>query len=540
MRDEFMIQRQGKQYVLFAGLLEEAHQQELKSIDTQLLQIPTPDNGNVAIVKATVVLGGEHGLTGEPLHQSFSGIGDASPENVGRNIVPHIIRMAECVPLGAEMLTEEGWKKHNELAVGETVFAYDIETDQLKRVPLLDVRTFDAAPVVSIKGRSVDVVCTPDHKWAVTNQAGKSRLRPTNKLIPSDSIVVAARAESGSLRMSKRDAAILGWLATDGSMSDYHVTDTYGTWGPYTRAYIQQSKPHYVEEVRGLVAGLATEDTQESWEQMMPSGQISVCQRTHRFRLKAAYIKHLRRKTGLEEWSDLPGIVLRLAHTARVAMLDAMLKGDGSKNSYGRWTFGKKRKPGVMEAFEILCTLEGVALGKLQKCKMPNGEMLPVRALRANRRLTAPYLRIEEEGAAKVWCPSTMYGTWVMRQNGCILITGNTRAKARALRDAVNVGATALEELGDDPPEDAPRAPVRPQEQQHTQQRPAPRGQSTQEQNKEDLPATGKQLKYLETLIEDVVEDGVARFEEMVGKPVAELTRAEASEWIGRLSGKAS
>lgn len=86
MRDEFLITRQGKQYVLYAGLLDEAHSRGLRGIDTELIQVPDDENGNVAIVKATAEMeDGSH----------FSGIGDASPENVGRNIVPHIIRMAE-------------------------------------------------------------------------------------------------------------------------------------------------------------------------------------------------------------------------------------------------------------------------------------------------------------------------------------------------------------------------------------------------------------------------------------------------------------
>jgi len=86
MRDEFMITRQGKQYVLFAGLLDEAHSLGLRGIDTDLIQVPDESNGNVAIVKATAEM--EDG-------RRFSGIGDASPENVGRNIAPHVIRMAE-------------------------------------------------------------------------------------------------------------------------------------------------------------------------------------------------------------------------------------------------------------------------------------------------------------------------------------------------------------------------------------------------------------------------------------------------------------
>ncbi len=86
MRDEFMITRQGKQYVLFAGLLDEAHSRGLRGIDTELIQVPGESNGQVAIVKATAEM--DDG-------RRFSGIGDASPENVGRNIVPHVIRMAE-------------------------------------------------------------------------------------------------------------------------------------------------------------------------------------------------------------------------------------------------------------------------------------------------------------------------------------------------------------------------------------------------------------------------------------------------------------
>ena len=86
MRDEFKIQRQGKTYVLFSGLLSEAHERGLQGIDTELVQVPGAENGNVAIVKAVVEM--EDG-------RKFSGLGDASPENVGRNIVPHLLRMAE-------------------------------------------------------------------------------------------------------------------------------------------------------------------------------------------------------------------------------------------------------------------------------------------------------------------------------------------------------------------------------------------------------------------------------------------------------------
>lgn len=83
---DFVVNRQGKDMVLYSGLLDHAHHHGLKSILTAIEQLPTIDNGHLAVVKAIVTL--DDGRT-------FCGIGDASPENVGRMIALHCVRMAE-------------------------------------------------------------------------------------------------------------------------------------------------------------------------------------------------------------------------------------------------------------------------------------------------------------------------------------------------------------------------------------------------------------------------------------------------------------
>ena len=85
MKREFVINRHGKDYVLYAGLLDEAHLQGLQSIKTELVQVPTAQNGHVAICTAEVVT--ERG--------TYTGIGDADPANVNQMMANALIRMAE-------------------------------------------------------------------------------------------------------------------------------------------------------------------------------------------------------------------------------------------------------------------------------------------------------------------------------------------------------------------------------------------------------------------------------------------------------------
>ncbi len=74
-----------KEVVTYPGLLSKAHEEGLQRIATRLVQVPSEDNGRIAIAKALV----------ETAKGRYEGIGDASPENVNSFIVPHLIRMAE-------------------------------------------------------------------------------------------------------------------------------------------------------------------------------------------------------------------------------------------------------------------------------------------------------------------------------------------------------------------------------------------------------------------------------------------------------------
>ena len=89
MRKEFMVERQGKTFCLYAGLLDLAHQNGLQSIKTSLIQIPHESNNRTAICSATVI------LLKNDIEMEFTGIGDSSPNNVAPAMQNCLIRMAE-------------------------------------------------------------------------------------------------------------------------------------------------------------------------------------------------------------------------------------------------------------------------------------------------------------------------------------------------------------------------------------------------------------------------------------------------------------
>lgn len=82
--DKFIQQISGKEFILYAGLVDLGHQAGMESIEVELLQIPSTDNDMTAIVKARI----------KTKEKVFEDIGDAGPKSVGNMIKPHIIRMA--------------------------------------------------------------------------------------------------------------------------------------------------------------------------------------------------------------------------------------------------------------------------------------------------------------------------------------------------------------------------------------------------------------------------------------------------------------
>ena len=83
--ERFITNIKGKDFVLYAGVLDLASIRGLMKLEVELIQFPTKENGHEAICRAVA-----EGKNGEV----FSDIGDANPNNCVSMIAKHLIRMA--------------------------------------------------------------------------------------------------------------------------------------------------------------------------------------------------------------------------------------------------------------------------------------------------------------------------------------------------------------------------------------------------------------------------------------------------------------
>lgn len=393
----------------------------------------------------------------------FEGTGQykpLSPEQRANQVM-----RCECVPLDSEILTRAGWKCHNQVSPGDEVLAYDCTSDTCRWTPLLAVSVYESASLIRLHSLNFDVRCTPDHSWAIEKKGyvpcsdGRRCLRgpyanrgldrgliKAHALKTSHRIILAApETGTGESVLTPAEAAVMGWAITDGTIQRR---------ASHRRIAICQSKEENFAAIREAVTAMVGRPVNEcvtvTGSHTFPTGRTYATKPQRWWYLPADASRSLLEKAGFEDGGHecMPNLAARLSSPARRAMLDAMLRADADKRRI--FTKGKRW---VMDTLQMLCILEGIALGREH-----DRPSVIAQTLKKTRHIAVNFLKKEDAGTAAVWCPTTEYGTWVMRQNRTVTITGNTKAKRRATFSIAGLGMSDSPDTSED--EYIPRGPV--------------------------------------------------------------------------------
>jgi hypothetical protein len=126
------------------------------------------------------------------------------------------------------------------------------------------------------------------------------------------------------------------------------------------------------------------------------------------------------------DWVDE---ICKLSDPELHAMMQGFLLADGCRPASKKtWEFAQAEGP-LLDAFlTCLYLISDTRISVMQKCRVkgPNQRMGYNVAQTGNTFMRTKDMSLRHEGRGPVWCPTTEFGTWVMKQDDFITITGNT------------------------------------------------------------------------------------------------------------------
>lgn len=311
-------QAQGRDDLVYMGYMESD------------IELKTPQGSTT--IKVIHAGGGSayaYSYSSQKLAESFSG-----GEKPSIAIIGHYHKQEYCVSLDSEILTRSGWKKYNELFVGEEVLGYNLETGMSEWTTLRKINITPPTTLNFYSNAKFAINCTPDHQW-VWEQNGERFLAALDKVSPKQN--------------NSRPLLIQAARAPDGP-------------------------------------GLGQLNHQD-----LLNRDLSVLS------------------------------VLKMTSAERQSFLLGLMAGEGSR-AHQTISFAQNDGP-VNDAFTLAAFLEGRATGK--PYKISDSDTLRTSLFQTPYRDYRIKNAIDKTTTEQTWCPTTGLGTWVMRQNGQITITGN-------------------------------------------------------------------------------------------------------------------
>lgn len=405
----------------------------------RLRQMVLPDSGDVIVDcdYSNLELYMAHHLTGdeallEGLQKDLHRTTAAAMYMVDYSEVTDVQRQSAkpvnfgCVPLETKVLTPGGWKTHEQVQVGDQTLGYNPKTGQSEWTEITEVHHYSDAPTVLLKGGyNWHATTTANHNWYTRNQWGLERFETTTKMSSGSNILLSAPADTPGtgLNITPDEAAIIGWLVTDGTFKFIKGNGIVGR--------IYQKKIEGLADIRRLLKNIDhtvrfREKTGMYW-----------------FFLRAVYLRDLAIRANLdnlridEEW------ILQLDNAQRSAFLEAAHLAEGHTLDTGVRIIGQNVGD-VQRAIALAAYMSGHFVRDfVENCPggtAPHHRMRLGKAHITNQRLKRTAATVQD-----VWCVTTGLGTWTMLHDGQTMLTGNSGyniGPAKLARDINLIGVT--------------------------------------------------------------------------------------------------
>jgi hypothetical protein len=415
-----------------------------------ILLMGDPDAGDKikSIIFDRQILETDIKLRAELIDRILFGLDIISQATTSGEDVNHFGAWQACLTSDVEIMTSRGWRRHDELIIGEDVLTLNHDTGLSEWNPLGNIHCYEVTDqeMVELSSKTHHSISTLNHRWPVLHRTteamrvGQYRRWTTGEgLTQTHRLVCAAPSadQPAEAKYSDDLVELVGWYWTEGG------AETSGG-----RARIYQSERVNPTNTARIRRALTRLYGQASTEMMSTKTGPRGLERTNTLRVP--------------RWTETArngGMVMfTLNHAAAEAILahapnrvvtldfiraltDAQLElfvsvsalGDGHTRRSGRITIGQK-DPAALDAVELAAILSGYKTRRYTSTT--NGFKRHIQHCLDIGTKTVVSL---ERGAigrthytGTVWCPTTTNGSWLARNSrGQVFYTGNSADELR-------------------------------------------------------------------------------------------------------------
>lgn len=348
-----------------------------------------------------------------------------------------------CVDDETEILTVNGWKHEKDVSVGDSVIGYDVNS---KKVVVTDVThkhvysDENGIHVYEFNSPTFNAVSTEDHRWVVCESDEEPRFKTSQNIWknkwPDYPILRVDDNDLPGNSLSDDYLKLLGWIMTDGYFSkQYYGIEIYQSTRREKNALIYHNM---IETLNNL--GFSFNDKSDDGIY-------------HTIYINKNDILYDLWKSNPDRTLSFDFVSTLSQHQAEVLMW-AMIEGDGTLGDNGKssnitFTCNSVERKDVFQylAFIAGCATNAYRISAEDANRWTNGKLYPslsnktpvvvkndywtISVLRVKRAHIYPHHK-SERFVNKVWCVTTGTGTWVMRRNGKVSITGNSVVQGSA------------------------------------------------------------------------------------------------------------
>jgi PBSX family phage portal protein len=384
----------------------------------------------------------------DALFQSYD---ERNADKVGQSFrLPRILRgdvrdfNRSCYSADTETLTENGWKKYDQIGPDEKIAAYDPKTDQICFVVPKKKLVYEVVDeeMIRFANKKTDCLVTRDHTmyvrkstptsvWQVLEAGQVDHLKFKVKVAGSRwegreqtsfSLPKACEIERGHGHGISSDVKFDDWLEFLGYfLSEGGLVLTAHPSAPFL-VYIDQKKPGPREKIRACLDRIG-------WKY---STQIKPCGTTHFLLSNRCLRDWLVDNVGhnSHDW-HIPDDYLKLSSRQLHILFDAMMLGDGSVGKNGTsWSYYSASRQLVDQVQWLLLQtgyrahIRRSEAAQVWRVCFSGGTTTQLHSTGAER---TPASVTRERYTGKVYCFSVPgFGFFVTRRNGKVAIQGNT------------------------------------------------------------------------------------------------------------------